>query len=316
VTSPSGAVVGDGGGAFATLADASSLSLSGGTLQNYQAAGIVRATDDASVDLSDFEVQDGTGSVLSLDKQATGNVDGATISTLSQVLFKQLGSSELSLKNSDISMKPNATAYECFDLEMQGIGKLSIDTCKLHGCGTGLKGAIPGELTLLDSEFYDLAFGGADLDTGGPNLGGTVVVEGCQFHDVGNTAMRIGGSNSLLNLRMRNTTINVTTMANWDALILNGLNTSVIDLGTLAEPGGNTFIQGLAANATAVRIQLQAVTVQAVGNTWTPSAQGADAQGHYSVTSGKVLDVTAAVNTGINYAKPYATTTLRLAQIP
>ena len=65
-----------------------------------------------------------------------------------------------------------------------------------------------------------------------------------------------------------------------------------------------------------MRIQLQAVTVQAVGNTWTPSAEGADAQGHYVVTSGKTLDITAAVNTGINYVKPYGTTTLRLAQIP
>jgi hypothetical protein len=44
--------------------------------------------------------------------------------------------------------------------------------------------------------------------------------------------------------------------------------------------------------------------------------KGADAQGHYVVQTGKVREVATAVNSGINYIKPAATTTIRLAQIP
>jgi hypothetical protein len=69
-------------------------------------------------------------------------------------------------------------------------------------------------------------------------------------------------------------------------------------------------------NTTALRLSMQAITVHAVGNTWTPNQQGADAQGHYTVKTGKVLEDSTAVNSGINYIKPNATTTLRLAQIP
>jgi hypothetical protein len=219
------------------------------------------------------------------------------------------------VKNSDISMKPNATAYECFDIEMSGVGKLSVEKTKAHGCGTGLKGVMPGELALIDSEFYDLSFGGSDLDAGGGGVGGTVLITGCKFHDVVYTALRLGGGNSVLKLTMRDTDFHVGSMVNWGGIILDGKNSSVIDLGTLADPGGNTFVQ-TTATETALQLQPQAVTITAVGNTWTPNAEGADAQGHYSVKAGKTLDITAATTMGINYHKPYATTTLRLAQIP
>jgi hypothetical protein len=99
-------------------------------------------------------------------------------------------------------------------------------------------------------------------------------------------------------------------------VILNGTNASSIDLGTLAEPGGNTFLQHTAAQNTALELQVRGVTVQAVGNTWTPNQQGADAEGHYSVKTAKVLEDSTAVTSGINYLKPYATATIRLAQIP
>lgn len=97
--------------------------------------------------------------------------------------------------------------------------------------------------------------------------------------------------------------------------MLDGTNASTIDLGTLAEPGGNTFLQRATSLSSAMRLQLQAVTIQAVGNAWTPSAQGADAQGKYVVATGKVLEDATAAN-GINYVKPFTTTKIRLAEIP
>jgi hypothetical protein len=101
-------------------------------------------------------------------------------------------------------------------------------------------------------------------------------------------------------------------------LILNGSNASTFDLGTVASPGGNTIL-GATASLTGLYLSVSAVTVQAVGNTWTPNFEGADAVGKYSpltANAGDKLDITVAVATGINYIKPNVTTTLRLAQNP
>jgi hypothetical protein len=316
VTGAAGVVLSNGGQSFATLAQTASLSIEGGVMQNHGAAGIIRATDESSVTLSALEVLDGTGLVLSLAKESVGTVTGLTASTLGQGLFEQPNgsSSTLTVTDSDLSMKPNAPANHCF--LVYNPSELSISGSKLHGCKNGLKGGIPAELTLSDTEFYDLEFGGADLDTGGPNVGGVVRIAGCQFHDVGYVAMRMGGAASLLDLKMRDTVIDVTTLANWGGLIIAAGNASSLDLGTLAEPGGNTFVQHTATQNTALGLNTQALTVQAVGNTWTPNQQGADAEGHYVVQTGKVREDATAVNSGINYIKPSATTTIRLAQIP
>jgi hypothetical protein len=57
---------------------------------------------------------------------------------------------------------------------------------------------------------------------------------------------------------------------------------TVVDLGTTASAGGNTFA-GVPVGAGVGALNLQAlVTAQAVGNTWIPNAQGADASGHYT----------------------------------
>jgi hypothetical protein len=314
VVGAEGELLGNGGGAFATLQGTASLAISGGVLENYGAGGIVRATGEATVELADVQVKDGTGLVLSLKNGAKGLVSGATVATKSQVLFEQADTSELSVSDSDLSIAGGVTAFHCF--YVPATAKLGISRSKLHGCGTGVKGAIPVELELTDTEFYDLSFGGADLDTGGPNPGGRVLVDGCSFHDVTYVAMRIGNGQPLLDLKMRNTVIDVTTLANWHALSIVASAASTIDLGTLAEPGNNTFLQHTAALATAVAIPSQAVTVQAVGNTWTPQQQGADDTGHYVVKTGKELKDSAAVTTGINYIKPYTTSTIVLAQVP
>jgi hypothetical protein len=310
VTGAAGAVLSNGGQSFATLAQTASLSIAGGVLQNHGTAGIIDADDASSVTLTDLEVLDGSGLVLSLADEAIGNVSGLTVATLSQVLFDQVNgsSSELTVTDSDLSIKSNVPMpYHCFGVYTPA--KLSISGSKLHGCGTGLKGFVPAELTLEEVEFYDLDLG-ADLYSGG----GMVRIDGCQFRDVGNAAMRLGDGSSLLDLKIRNTVVDVTTLANWGGLIIDAGNASTIDLGTLAEPGGNTFVQHTTVQNTALRLNTQAITIQAVGNTWTPNQQGADGQGHYQVLTGKVRDDVAAAN-GINYNKA-ATTTLRLAQIP
>jgi hypothetical protein len=100
-------------------------------------------------------------------------------------------------------------------------------------------------------------------------------------------------------------------------LYVTGAADSSLDLGTLADPGGNTFTGNNTSNTSGeagVRIALTDTLVPAVGNTWIASQQDADASGKYSATGGgAVLDVT--TGTGPNYAIS-AGTTLRLAQNP
>ncbi len=304
-----GAVLGNGGGSFAIVSNTSTLAVTSGILQNYGSGGIFRASNEATVTLTDVEVVNGTGPALTLRNASTALVTGATIATQSVLLFEQSEATELTVKSSDVST--SVSASNCFVLNAGA--KLTIEGSSVHGCGTGIKGALPTVLTLVDSEFYDQSFGGTDLDV---YASATVTITGCSFHDMAYTAMRMGSAQTLLNLKMRNTEIDVTSLANWHAIMLDGTSASTIDLGTLADPGGNTFIQRAATLSSAMRLQFQAVVISAVGNTWTPSAQGANAQGKYVVASGKVLEDKTAVTAGINYIKPYATTTLRLAQIP
>lgn len=309
VTGTEGGVLGNGGNAYALLSETSSIEVSGGTLQNFGAAGIFRAANASTVTLRDLEVVGGTGKLLVLRDDSVGTVETTVVATSAQGVFEQYAASQLTVRGSDISTD-ETPIYPCFILNDGK--KLVIDDTKVHGCGTGVKGAIPLDLQLIDSEFYDHRFGGGDLDANGSRK---VSITGTSFHDCDYTAFRIGSAGTVLDLKVRNTSVDVTTLANWHGIMLDGSSASTIDLGTLAEPGGNTFLQHAATLASAMRLQFQAVTIQAVGNTWTPSAQGANAQGKYVVESGKTLiDATAA--DGINYIKPYTTTKIVLAQIP
>ncbi len=91
---------------------------------------------------------------------------------------------------------------------------------------------------------------------------------------------------------------------------------SVIDLGTLASPGGNTITgNGAGANASGVHVTTPGTVTMAVGNIWTPSAQAANIEGKYVANgAGAKLDVTAGNASGANYLVLQGT--LRLAENP
>jgi hypothetical protein len=91
---------------------------------------------------------------------------------------------------------------------------------------------------------------------------------------------------------------------------------TVIDLGTGTSPGGNTITgNGPAPNSSGVYVTTPATVAMAVGNTWAPSVQGADAEGKYVVNgAGAKLDVTVANGWGANYRVVQGT--LRLAENP
>lgn len=303
----------DGGGAFAILTETSSLSMTEGLLENFQAGGLIRAEDESTVSLTDITVDGGTGVVLTLRNEASGIVEGATIATLSASLLQQFDQSVLTVRGSDLSMK-GGTPFNC--VTTSAMNKLTIESSKLHDCGTGIKGGPPAELTVIDTEFYNLDFGTETAAAGGAVTESTILINGCNLHDIAYSALRLGGATNKINVKIRDTLVDVSTFANWGAVILTGTNASEIDLGTLDDPGGNTFLQGNTTTAhTALQLNLAALTVFAVGNTWTPHVQGADANGLYAVVAGNLLEDSTSAS-GRNYLKPQATTTIRLAQIP
>ena len=87
------------------------------------------------------------------------------------------------------------------------------------------------------------------------------------------------------------------------------------DLGTAASPGGNVF-GNLGTHLVVSPSSSDPVfTLQAVGNTWTPNQQGADAQGRYVVPSGQtVYEVKGRATAGANYGLNWTNVTLRLAE--
>ncbi|WP_162910942.1 DUF1565 domain-containing protein [Azohydromonas sediminis] len=128
--------------------------------------------------------------------------------------------------------------------------------------------------------------------------GGTLSITGGQIQDNGGAGVRLGGLanppyyGGVYTLTVRNATIanNGGAQADGAGLLLNGAAGSVLDLGTAAQPGGNTLL-GLNASKPGVRVGTAAGnTVGAVGNTWVAGQQGASAGGTYAgsvlVTSG------------------------------
>ncbi len=65
-----------------------------------------------------------------------------------------------------------------------------------------------------------------------------------------------------------------------DGVTFGGFVTMTVDLGTAADPGGNTFTGNAASGL--LNGMAPGQTLNAVGNTWAPNVQGADANGRYS----------------------------------
>lgn len=128
--------------------------------------------------------------------------------------------------------------------------------------------------------------------------GGSLSVTGGQIASNGSAGIRLGGvaipgfQSGVYALTLRGATIQGNGNAAGDGagVVLAGAAGSTFDLGTATTPGGNQLL-GLSASKPALRTGANAaVTVNAVGNTWTASQQGASASGQYTgnllVTSG------------------------------
>jgi hypothetical protein len=139
------------------------------------------------------------------------------------------------------------------------------------------------QVTITNTIVRNMKFDGVD-----PGSGGWQMIGG----EVSNNGVGLEGgnpNNSFTNVTFAGTGLVIYWFGTGSSkLVLRGCtlggliqleNAAVADLGTTTSPGNNTFrpSQGVG-----LEIIGGGAPVDAVGNTWKPSAQGADAQGHYA----------------------------------
>ena len=95
-------------------------------------------------------------------------------------------------------------------------------------------------------------------------------------------------------MKLRNTLVSATSPASWST-------DRSADLGTATDPGNNRIVNETSVTGVQVHDTVPGSTVLAIGNTWEPNTQGADANGRYTkplsvnglgpLASGKNFDV-------------------------
>jgi hypothetical protein len=297
--------------AFATVSDSGSLNIAYGTLHYVSAVGVTAITldDEASLALSHVTATDGSRPLLLQYGSSTAAISDSTIKTLGNNVATLNDQSTFTLSHSDLSIAPTAPfAYGCIQNNANGEGAIVIANSYIHHCSNAVNGVIPAVLNIVNSEIYSMSFSGLEIQGGNS---GVITISGSSFHDITTYGMRLfsgGGGSNIAALTVRNTTF--TNMA--EALRIQSAPGSTTDLGTMEQPGGNTF-QATTTGLTA--LTALGTFISAVGNTWVPLEQSADASGHYTAAGGTSLEVSTPGATGRNYSTNYGAT-IRLAQSP
>lgn len=307
-------VLANGGANFALMTQEANLNLVGGVMQGFT-GNVFNLTDDATAALKNTEISGSntTGQAFLLDKKASASLNNVSIATGGTALITLKGQSNLSINASNL-LTTATTPYHCVRSDMDGAGSIDISDSKLHDCGNGFTGSIPGNLTLTRVEVYQMTNSGIDMGWGFLGAGGVIRITDSKFHDCA-PALRVGSGSNFNDIKLRGTSFQ-STKAGWDTVYLDSSGASTIDLGTLAEPGGNTFLNSNA-NQTALRNGGTGLYVSAVGNTWIPGVQNADNDGLYAAPQGAGSKLEAAgVGTGRNYVVPYNGSKILLAQNP
>lgn len=267
------------GGGFITVAASASLTLDHATLRNRLGVGLSLA-GNASAVLHNGALIDHVGAAGNCRTAASIVIDGAV---------------NLQLDQAQISNSPNSAIC--------------------------VGGGFPGATLVLNQSTLSNNASGVSSDGGGTPSSATLTATGTSligngyginWTDAGNSHFELSGLTVTGNgtgiqltpaatgssFKLRNSTLSNNSSAGV-ALFYHG-----IDLGSSADPGGNTFTgnagTGLKANINAGE------SCQAVGNTWIPGQQGADANGHYSVGQAYTPVPKTGPASGKNYSMAYA----------
>jgi hypothetical protein len=304
------------------VGDSASLTVTSGTFNNlgngsYSGNGTIRAYGTSKLVLTNVIM---TG----INQPGVSGGDTADI-TLDHVTMDTLGPNAVLLRDGSTFTSKNQThmAFTALASPRQACistastGTFNMSDTELTGCASGIQGNLPTNMTITNSTIHDndgLALDVSNSATGNLTLTNTQLYNNGAISFFG--VMRIQAS--ILNVVFRGVNVhnNGGTTTGYYGMNFYGSAGSSYDFGTLASPGGNTFLGGSGGAALTIQAPL-GLTIPAIGNTWTPSLQGADATGKYAVATGKVLEVIGPVTTPATANYHLATTdALDLAAIP
>jgi hypothetical protein len=152
-------------------------------------------------------------------------------------------------------------------------------------------------------------------------FGGSLTLTGSTVMGARTQGVVVANASVDSSLVMRNTKV---TGNSGDGVMVAVRPGNKVDLGTGAEPGGNTFAGNGGGSSVNTNLHLRAdmmgaLMVSAVGNTWTAGVQGADAQGRYAVAGAEGVVEVMGPQDGPNYkilGAAAQNVLLRLAQKP
>lgn len=312
------AVLGNGNGRFVVASGTSQVRIDGGVLQNFgrniaTADAAVEALGEAVVELTNLRVETGVALAFSARDQATLNAKNVISATLGRGVMWLGGSAAVTFLDSDLSLDASVqNPSACFTQTMDDLGSLWLERTKVHQCESAIYGWIPGQLDIIDSQLYDHKVYGMD----GSGSAGVVNISGSTFSNCGLVCLRLGPSTSNIELLVRDSTFTAPDVLSVGAAALQvaASPSSTLDLGTLADPGGNT-ITGQSSSSPGLRLHSsQGGILTAVGNTWVAGEQGADGAGKYAVVTGTTRDITGPAAAGVNYGVSFAGAVLRIAE--
>jgi hypothetical protein len=158
-------------------------------------------------------------------------------------------------------------------IQMLSDGALTIlEGSGIGGYSTGIKVSGKGSLTMDKADFSNHLGVDATFAQGSVTITNSRFVTNAPFELSPGTGT-IGIIASRLKLRNSEVSSNAT------GILITGTG---VDLGTISDPGNNTFVNN---GTTSVAFGSNGAgnsIVSAVGNTWNPNTQGADASGHYT----------------------------------
>jgi Protein of unknown function (DUF1565)/Right handed beta helix region len=299
-----GAVLaGSGGEPALMVASATLINLE---FESFAVATIVTETSTLSnlrVRSSGIAIRGETASDLTIDHvDVTGatcstgvELNGAAKATVDTASTRMLGHtfdlhdrSTLALTNSTLTGDPacNDPSLDHASVNVGTSGAVTIDSTLIDGGYRGISLSATTSVTLANTTIRNVT---DDAIVGNAN----VTITGGELSNNGRAGIETaGGTWSLTNVALKNDGV-MAIYIQGDALTMRGCTVTgnpmfgvyifggTADLGTASSPGGNTF-QGNGLVGVDLDATSGTVTVPAVGNTWRPNVQGADAQGHYS----------------------------------
>jgi hypothetical protein len=245
------------------------LTVDGMTIQSQKSHAILQY-DNAHITLKNVVITDsGLGTSSGLDRSciAMGGLNTETPMTTSLVLEN---TTITTARGYGIAL----SLYNVASTQTISLTNSHVDSSVLGGiraeAGGGLHAGQTVTLDLTNSTVSSNGSNGISLPRA------TMTVSGGAISSNAGNGIELIDLPSVNSLKIRGTTFDANT---GDAIMVAGAATSVLDLGKNGDDGGLTFTN---TNGAKSAVHLTAVIAgSAIGNTWTPNAQGADNAGHY-----------------------------------